>query len=139
MRPFTRASISVLLALVNSARTVNDASFAAGRLSLVRTAGERKTIGPVAKTCTSRQIPISLSGGIGAQSTSVIARSRGCGGNTSTARAFISPVLAADVTSNWNRRQVPITLSDEAIRTPFIQTFVRKLIPSKPSQKFLPL
>src|SRR6516164_7689185 len=94
---------------------------------------------PVATMRTSRQTPISLSGGMGAQSTSVMARSCGCGGKTSIASALLSPGFAAEATSNRNNRQVPANCSDVATCKPFIHTLARKLTPSNSSHSVFPL
>src|SRR5690348_9842974 len=81
---------------------------------------------------------MTLSGGMGFQSTKVMARSPGPGGKTSTARALARPGSTAAVTLYSNRRQAPAMRSGEAIRLPFIQTAARKLMPEKRSQAVLP-
>src|ERR1017187_762102 len=83
-------------------------------------------------------MPIPLSGGAGFQSTKVMARSSGVGGNTSTASALGLPGTAMPVTSNSKRRQAPAILFALAIWWPLSQTLARKLMPSKWSWIRLP-
>src|SRR5438034_11120352 len=79
-----------------------------------------------------------LSGGVGFQSTQVIARSRGCGAKTSTATTLRAPARANRVMSNSYRRNVPATSFLVAARVPFTHTFARKLMPLKFSHSVRP-
>jgi hypothetical protein len=69
-----------------------------------------------------------LSGGIGFQSTKVMARSPGVGADTSTARAF-APGRATPVTSISWTRNAPAVFAASAIFLPLSQASKRKLTP----------
>ncbi len=88
----------------SSAVTVSRASLKAARSSLVMTNGFSIETSPVARTRTSRNRPMALSGGAGFQSTQPIVGSPGFGGKTSMARTFFSDILTSAVTSMAKRR-----------------------------------
>ncbi len=78
-----------------------------------------------------------MSGGIGFQSTKVIARSPGVGAVTRTASAF-TPGAAAPVTSSSWMRKAPAVFAASAILRPFSQASKRKLTPAKRSHSVRP-
>ena len=82
-------------------------------------------MGPLSVTYTSLQMPMSLSGGIGFQSTQLKASSCGSGAATAMASALRAPARACFVTSRSWRRKVPTTSLAAATRSPFSQTSAR--------------
>src|SRR3954447_13201694 len=77
-----------------------------------------------------------LSGGVGFQSTKLIAKSVTLGANTSTASVFF-PAFTNFVTSNSWMWYAPATSFASANCLPLIQMFARQLIPSKCSANCL--
>src|SRR5262249_13617338 len=91
----TRASV----VFVTSALAVRSALASVFVSTADRTYECRTVTGPLVVTYTAPQRPMFLSGGVGFQSTQLMARSPTEGGNTSTATALV-PVLATFQTSN---------------------------------------
>ncbi|PYQ54958.1 MAG: hypothetical protein DMF78_03855 [Acidobacteria bacterium] len=83
-----------------SADTVTWATSSDGRSKVVSTCGSRTAMGPLSVRETSLHRPMSLSGGMGFQSTQLTARSVGVGAKTSTATALRAPGRARPVTSS---------------------------------------
>src|SRR5437762_12614451 len=93
--------------------------------SLAATNGFRTATSPLDLRKTSFQIPMSLSGGVGFQSTQVIPKSDFPAAKTSSAMAFTLPGCKYLLTSNSYERYVPATSFASANLCPLIQMLAR--------------